>query len=159
MLKARSILPNNQNIENLNAKDYPEILSIWETSVRATHHFLQEEEISFYKPYVIKYALPQVKLYGARIQKQIAGFMGVTEDKVEMLFILPQFMGLGIGKKLLTFALNELNITLIDVNEENAKALGFYLHMGYNIISRDEKDGNGRPHPILHLSYKQHIEK
>ncbi len=159
MLKVHSTLPNSQNIENLSAKDYPEILSVWEASVRATHHFLSEKDIAFYKSLVLKYALPSMKAFGIRVQNKLAGYMAVSDYKVEMLFIAPEFIGQGLGKKLLSFALNELHIPLVDVNEENPNALGFYLHMGYQIISRDEKDGNGRPHPILHLRHKQHIEK
>ena len=39
----------------------------------------------------------------------------------------------------------------VDVNEQNDKALGFYLRMGFRIIGRDETDGMGKPYPILHL--------
>ena len=28
--------------------EYPVLLQIWESSVRATHHFLQEEDIEFF---------------------------------------------------------------------------------------------------------------
>lgn len=39
----------------------------------------------------------------------------------------------------------------VDVNEQNDKALGFYLRMGFRIIGRNETDGMGKPYPILHL--------
>ena len=43
------------------------------------------------------------------------------------------------------------NIKFVDVNEENKKALCFYLKKGYKIISRDAFDNQGKPFPILHL--------
>lgn len=148
------------NIRKLSSQNYDELVNIWEASVRATHHFLQEEEIEFYKPIVRKYALPDVDLYGIKADKteqslQILGFLGVSKDKVEMLFLRPEHRGQGLGRHLIEFALDELKIYKLDVNEENPDALGFYQHLGYQIVSRDELDGNGKPHPILHLEFSR----
>ncbi len=148
-------MPNHNTIsvKKLAAAHYPEILEIWEASVRATHHFLSEEDISFYKPIILKYALPATDLYGIVRNNEICGFMGVSENKVEMLFLKPDKRGMGLGRRLLELALTKLKTYKIDVNEENPDALGFYQHLGYKVVSRDEFDGNGRPHPILHLEY------
>lgn len=154
MSKDYSILPNhNLNISRLSASDYPEIIEIWEASVRATHSFLSENDINFYKPVILKYALPDVELYGIIKNHKIQGFMGTSQDKVEMLFLHPKCRGQGLGRHFIEFALNKLKIFKIDVNEENPQAIGFYQHLGYRTISRDEFDGNGKPHPILHLEY------
>ena len=153
MSTACSSLPNNFSIVALSSADFDEVIAVWEASVRATHHFLSEKEIAFYKPLVLKYALPSMRVWGIRVQNKLAGFMAVSNYKVEMLFLTPEFIGRGLGKKLLSFALDSLHIPLVDVNEENPTALGFYQHMGYKVISRDTVDGNGRPHPILHLQY------
>lgn len=148
-----SSLPNDLPIVSLSSADFDDVIAVWEASVRATHLFLSEKDIAFYKPLVMKYALPSMRVWGIRIQNKLAGFMAVSDHKVEMLFVAPEFIGQGLGKSLLSFALNKLLIPLVDVNEENPAALGFYQHMGYKIISRDEIDGNGRPHPILHLRH------
>lgn len=144
---------NAISVRKLTAAHYPEILEIWETSVRATHYFLSEEDISFYKPLILKYALPDVAVHGILSDKKICGFVGTSKEKTEMLFLRPECRKQGLGRKLLEFVINRLKIYTVDVNEENADALGFYLHLGYRIISRDEFDGNGKPHPILHLEY------
>ena len=153
MSTACSSLPNEFPVIALSSADFAEVIAVWEASVRATHHFLSEKDIAFYKPLVLKYALPSMQVWGIWAEEKLAGFMAVSDYKVEMLFILPEFIGQGLGKKLLSFALDSLHIPLVDVNEENPAALGFYQHMGYKIISRNEVDGNGRPHPILHLKY------
>ena len=41
------------------------------------------------------------------------------------------------------------------MNEQNAQAVGFYEHMGYKVVSRDELDTEGKPYPILHLEWKK----
>lgn len=138
-------------IQALNVSDYPEILNIWEASVRATHHFLKPGEIDFYKPLILKYALPElVRLFGIRQNNRLCGFMGLSERKIEMLFISPEHFRRGFGAKLLKHAV-ALGYKLVDVNEENPEALKFYQHQGFHIVSRDELDDSGKPHPILHL--------
>ena len=85
----------------------------------------------------------------------ITGFAGVAAGKVEMLFIHPDYRGLGIGKCLLMFAINELNAERLDVNEQNLQAVGFYLKQGFVAVGRCEKDGMGQPYPLLHLRFKR----
>lgn len=42
----------------------------------------------------------------------------------------------------------------VDVNEQNAQAVGFYMHMGFSIVGRSETDPDGKPYSILHLALK-----
>ena len=124
-------------------QDYDEILEVWEASVRHTHHFLTEEHIQFYKPLVRNHYLPAVELYIIRdAGRKIVAFMGLSDELIEMLCVNPGEQGKGYGKRLLEYAQNE-------------KALSFYLHMGFQIIGRDETDGMGKPYPILHLQLKE----
>lgn len=132
--------------------DFNEIVELWETSVKVTHHFLQPEEINFYKPYILKYTLPLCRLLGIKeTDGRLAAFIGLSEDKTEMLFVHPDYFNRGYGSKLITFAEHIFGINKVDVNEENPRALNFYLHIGYKIIGRSEIDGNGKPHPLLFL--------
>lgn len=44
-----------------------------------------------------------------------------------------------------------LGATEVDVNEQNAQAVGFYLHLGFGQTFRRSTDGMGKPYPILHM--------
>ncbi|MBU2713821.1 acetyltransferase [Zooshikella harenae] len=133
-------------------KDYSELVSVWESSVRATHDFLTEQDILFYKPMLADQFFPQVILKCIKnTDNQILGFIGTAENNIEMLFIDPDYRGKGVGKKLLTYALHELGTTKVDVNEQNDQAVGFYKHLGFKVIGRSEKDGMGKPFPLLHM--------
>lgn len=137
-------------------QDYDEILEVWEASVRHTHHFLTEEHIQFYKPLVRNHYLPAVELYIIRdTGRKIVAFMGLSDELIEMLFVYPGEQGKGYGKRLLEYATRKKQLDKVDVNEQNEKALSFYLHMGFQIIGRDETDGMGKPYPILHLQLKE----
>ncbi len=131
-----------------------ELMAIWEASVRATHHFLKESDIRRLRPRVREALKITSRLFAVNCDDEIAGFMGVSGDSLDMLFLLPGMRGRKLGRRLLDFAVNELKVRFVDVNEENPAALGFYLHCNFAVYARSERDGQGRPFPILHLTRK-----
>jgi len=149
----KNIMEHNMTIENVLPKDYPEMLNVWENSVRATHDFLTEEDINFFKPLIIEQAFPAIDLRCVKNNfGKILGFIGVNDTKVEMLFILDEVRGQGFGKELLQYAIENLNVTEVDVNEQNPLAVGFYKHLGFKVKARSAVDDMGKPFPILHMA-------
>ena len=135
-------------------KDYPAIIELWEQSVRATHRFLPEDYLQQIK-ILLPSILPAVQLFiNLDEHENITGFLGVAEKKIEMLFIRPLSRGQGVGKQLTQFAVHELQSDRVDVNEQNSQAVGFYQHMGFVITGRSEKDGLGKPFPLLLMELK-----
>lgn len=140
------------HVENVLPEHYAEMLDVWENSVRATHDFITEEDIAFFKPMIIEQAFPAVTLRCMKNEEgSILGFVGVHDSKVEMLFILNEARGRGVGSELLQYAIAQLGATQVDVNEQNPKAVGFYEHMGFKIVARSPLDAQGKPFPILHM--------
>ncbi|TSE08939.1 GNAT family N-acetyltransferase [Aquimarina algiphila] len=139
-------------IYNVEESEYKELVDIWEASVRATHHFLKEENILYFKPLILNEYLKAVILKCVRNNDmKIIGFLGVAEQNLEMLFIHPNFIGKGVGKTLLQYAIKKLNVTKVDVNEDNQQALKFYEHHGFKIFDRSALDASGKPYPILYM--------
>ncbi len=135
-----------------NPSHYDEIMEVWESSVRATHHFLTQEIIQSLKADILSQYLPMLTLYVAIDKnKVIGGVLGTAENRLEMLFVAAVSRGQGCGKQLLKFAVEKLNIDELDVNEQNPQAVGFYCYMGFDQIGRSELDGQGNPYPLLHL--------
>ncbi|MEM6719257.1 MAG: GNAT family N-acetyltransferase [Bacteroidota bacterium] len=143
------------SIDTIHNSEYEEVVAIWEASVRATHDFLKEEDIQYFKPLILNTYLDAVDLQCIRNeQKEIIGFLGVAEHNLEMLFIRPDYIGKSIGKSLLNYAIQHMKVTKVDVNEQNEQALGFYQHFGFHVVSRSELDASGKPYPILHMELK-----
>lgn len=143
-----------ENLNNLNNKDIEEILDTWESSVRATHDFLSEEDIISIKPQVIEGANYVSNLLCVRDENGIIkAFMGIHNFKIEMLFISDEKRGNGVGKRLVEYAIKVLNVKYVDVNEQNPQAVGFYNHMGFKVFKKSELDEQGNPFPILHMKY------
>jgi putative acetyltransferase len=140
-------------IEPARADDYDRLAAIWEAAVRATHHFLTEADIQLFRPLVRDGYLPGAAwLRVARDEAGGAlGFVGVEADKVEMLFVDPACHGRGVGRALLQQAIAECGARCVDVNEQNPGAVAFYRRMGFVQAGRSERDGLGKPFPLLHL--------
>ena len=136
--------------------DFPRLLEIWEAAVRASHHFLSEADIDFFRPLVLNDALPAVRLACARNRAgDILGFIGTAGEKIEMLFVDPQQHRKGIGRFLINYAQTACGATTVDVNEQNPGAVAFYRSMGFEVEGRSDVDSLGKPFPLLHLVLKQ----
>lgn len=129
------------------------VLSIWEDSVRATHNFLTEEDISFFKEKIPSY-LNQISLQIWYNNDIPIGFSGVSNNHLDMLFLDPKAIGKNYGSQILTWLIDNQNITEIDVNKQNSQAKNFYLKHGFEVISESATDGFSKPYPILHLRIK-----
>jgi putative acetyltransferase len=132
--------------------DFVRVVEVWEASVRATHEFITEADIEVIRP-LVRDSLPSVPhlLCVREHTGQVVGFIGVEDEKIEMLFVHPAWRGQGIGRRLLTYAVTRLGATELDVNEQNPQAIGFYLRMGFEVVGRSAVDSIGKPYPLLHM--------
>ncbi|MEM6579835.1 MAG: GNAT family N-acetyltransferase [Pseudomonadota bacterium] len=130
---------------------YPELIEVWEASVRATHHFLPEEYIRELKPLILERYLDAVELCQVSIAGQLVGFLGVADTNIEMLFVRPDFFGKGVGTTLVEYAIAHFGATKVDVNEQNPDAIAFYKKLGFAHSGRSELDGQGNPFPLVHM--------
>ncbi|MFB9927336.1 acetyltransferase [Amycolatopsis halotolerans] len=130
--------------------EYPRLLEIWRSAVEATHDFLTPADVEYYATRVPLY-FPEVDLTVAEVDGIAAGFSGIAEGKLEMLFVHDDFRGRGVGTALLRAALDRFPDLTLDVNEQNPRAVGFYLHHGFEVVGRQETDSDGRPFPLLEL--------
>ena len=126
------------------------LLGTWEASVRASHHFLTEDDIRSLCPQAEE-AIRQIEtLWVVENENVRIGFMGIQSGKIEMLFLHPDYFrkGIGrmckiemlflhpdyfrkgIGRMLIQKAFSELDVQYVDVNEQNPSAVRFYGRMG-----------------------------
>ena len=129
-------------------------MEVWEASVRATHHFLTEQDIQSIKQQgeEILYA---IDILVVAFEEDIpVGFMGIQERKIEALFLSPALIGKGWGRQLIDLAVRRYGAVYIDVNEQNTRAEAIYRHLGFETYRRDETDDQGNPFPILRMKLK-----
>lgn len=142
---------DNYKIEAYNNNYRAQILKVWENSVRATHDFLIQSDFEEIKALVQTINFIDFQVFFLTNEKMVLGFVGVLNKKIEMLFLDPQYFGQGLGQKLLSFAVKELNADRLDVNEQNTKAVKFYQKFGFQTFERTDKDEQGKNYPLLRM--------
>lgn len=123
---------------------YPEQwIEIWSPILTVSEEFLEKNDT-----------------YVACIAEEPVGFYAISFEKdkasLEHLWVLPEFMGKGIGAKLFRHALSrckELGAHTLEI-ESDPNARGFYERMGAKKIgqSASEVDGQPRVLPILEIA-------
>ena len=68
-----------------------------------------------------------------------------------MLFVAKDYIGKGVGRQLMEWAVGVRHATMIDVNEQNEHAAAVYGHWGFEVYERAETDDQGNPFPILRM--------
>lgn len=140
---------------------HPRILEVWESSVRSTHTFLDPDDIVFFRSVLSSVDFSDLQTFCFRLRlplddsiartpdADIVGFLAASHGKLEMLFISPQHLKRGYGRKMLAFAVETLGVTAVDVNEQNGNAVKFYEANGFVVFERRDLDDTGKPYPIL----------
>lgn len=139
-------------IETAHPSHFERLVAIWESSVRTTHHFLQESDIAALRPLLLNAYLPNLKVMIARDEAGVIhGFLGVDENRIEMLFVDDASRGKGVGKLLLNYAIAHFGANEVDVNEQNPQSVAFYQHMGFVQVGALRTGRTGNAFPLLHM--------
>ena len=145
-------MPLRDDLQPVSRDETADLIAVWEASVRATHTFLAEEDIAFFRPLVADGVFSLPHLLGVREHDgRLVAFLGVGEETIEALFVRPDWRRRGIGRRLVAYARRELGATRVDVNEQNPEAIAFYRRQGFEVVGRSPLDAHGKPFPILHM--------
>lgn len=133
--------------------DASALVDIWLRSVRATHGFLTEDDIQFFLPLVRELlSSNQLELWVlASDTNMLIGFMGLSGNSLEAMFLDPDHLRAGHGRRLVAHARELKGALSVEVNEQNPAARQFYEACGFAVVGRSEHDGTGRPFPLLHM--------
>ena len=142
------------SIKKMKGEDLPEIVELWEAAVRASHTFLKEEDILFYREVVKEYFSKGNLIVAKDSSHSIIAFYSVDSDMLDTLFVSPAHFRQGIGTTLINDAISRFGISSLEVNEQNISALAFYQKQGFNVTGRRKTDDFGKPYPILRLERK-----
>lgn len=124
-------------------------LEIWASAVDATHDFLSPEDRLAIGKEVAGFLPGTPMTVAVDASDRALGFMIVDDGSIEALFVDAACHGQGVGKALIEHAIQALGAHRLEVNEQNARARGFYCRMAFAEIGRKEMDGQGRPYPLI----------
>lgn len=130
------------------------LYEIWHGAVKATHNFLSDEQFDeialIVKNDFLPNVIPEVYVDDHDIP---LGFMTMTNNTIDALFIDLEHRGKGIGKAFVHRVKNSHDSLKLEVNEQNPSAHGFYIKMGFVDVLRTEVDQAGRPFPLIYMQW------
>jgi len=144
----------DMHVRPARVEDRERLLELWERSVRATHHFLEDSDVVALRPLVAEELASDAVGWWVLVSatEALIGFLGFANDTIEALFIDTDHHGQGGGKLLVAHAQSlGAGALAVDVNEHNEAALRFYEALGFSVVGRSPADAAGRPFPILHM--------
>ena len=136
------------------AHDAGRNLEIWRAAVAATHDFLTPADLVSIDVLVADWLAEARPWAWVDPADSPVGFMALTDSHVDALFVDPARHGAGVGRALIGHARALHGSLTVDVNEQNPRAVGFYERLGFERTGRSPTDGQGRPYPLLHLTWR-----
>ena len=121
-------------IRKLQKVDINRVADIWLKTNLKAHFFIPEQYwISNYE--FVKEMLPQAEVYVYEDDKMIQGFIGVSDEYIEGIFVSDEMQSCGIGKMLLDYIKDKKDKLQLKVYQKNVGAMSFYQREGFTIQS------------------------
>ena len=122
-----------RKFENL---DLDAVMQIWLQANLDAHAFIP---VSFWTGHfeMVRDLLPQAELYvhEDKDTQQIDGFIGLTENHIEGIFVAESARSKGVGKSLLEYAKSRKPRLTLSVYQKNERALAFYRREQFAVHS------------------------
>ena len=133
-------------------EDAEALFALWKAAVDETHGFLAPEHKAQIAFVVREQFLPNTPLtLAVDEQDRPLGFIAMSGDTIDALFVDPVHHGRGIGRALVGEAALGHDRLAVDVNVQNESGLGFYRRLGFTAVGRSETYGLGLPYPLIHM--------
>ena len=122
-----------RKFENL---DLDAVMQIWLQANLDAHAFIPA---SFWEAHfeMVRDLLPQTEIYVHESEgtQHIDGFIGLTENHIEGIFVAKAARSKGIGKALLEYAKSRKPYLTLSVYQKNERALAFYQREQFTVQS------------------------
>ena len=126
------------------------VMQIWlETNIKA-HSFIPKDYWTDNYA-MVKDILPQAEIYVYEDSdtNQINGFIGLTDNYIEGIFIREALQSRGIGKQLLNYVKKIKSIMSLSVYQKNTRAITFYQREQFVIRSENIDDSTNEKEFIM----------
>ena len=123
-------------IRKFETQDLDTVMQIWLHGNLDAHAFIPA---SFWKAHfeMVRDMLPQAELYVHENEapRQIDGFIGLTGNHIEGIFVAKAARSKGVGKSLLEYAKSRKPSLTLSVYQKNQRALAFYRRKQFVVQS------------------------
>ena len=135
-------------IRKLQKADINRAADIWLKTNLKAHFFIPEQYwISNYE--FVKEMLPQAEVYVYEDDKMIQGFIGVSDEYIEGIFVSDEMQSCGIGQMLLDYIKDKKDRLQLKVYQKNVRAMSFYQREGFTIQSEEMDEFTGEKEYVM----------
>ena len=142
-------------IRKFETQDLDTVMQIWLHGNLNAHAFIAA---SFWTEHfeMVRDLLPQAELYVHENEatRQIDGFIGLTENHIEGIFVAKAARSKGIGRALLEYAKSRKPRLTLSVYQKNERALAFYRREQF-VVQSEGIDGDTNEAEIQMLWTRQ----
>ena len=119
-------------IRELLKVDINKVAEIWLDTNIKTHYFISAQ---YWKSNfeLVKELLLQATVYVYEDKQEIQGFIGLSNEYIEGIFVSAEMQSQGIGKILLNYVKGKRNKLILNVYQKNTRAISFYQREGFEI--------------------------
>lgn len=119
-------------IRELRKVDINKVAEIWLDTNIKTHYFISAQ---YWKSIfeLVKELLLQATVYVYEDKQEIQGFIGLSNEYIEGIFVSAEMQSQGIGKILLNYVKGKRNKLILNVYQKNTRAISFYQREGFEI--------------------------
>lgn len=137
------------------AADMEELSAIWFEASITAHAFVGEARLREQRVLIETVYLPNAETWVATRGGEPAGFVSLLDDFIGGLFVSPRHQGAGIGRMLVSHALQLKGQLRLEVYTANAQAYAFYENLGFEEQSRRSEDDEGLPFENAQMLLRQ----
>ncbi|MBD9495070.1 GNAT family N-acetyltransferase [Ensifer adhaerens] len=137
------------------AADLEELSAIWFEASITAHAFVGEARLREQRLLIETVYLPNAETWVAIRGGEPAGFVSLLDDFIGGLFVSPRHQGAGIGRLLVSHALQLKRQLRLEVYTANSQAYAFYENLGFEEQSRRSEDDEGLPFENAQMLLKQ----
>ena len=119
-------------IRELRKVDINKVAEIWLDTNIKTHYFISAQ---YWKSNfeLVKELLLHATVYVYEDKQEIQGFIGLSNEYIEGIFVSAEMQSQGIGKILLNYVKGKRNKLILNVYQKNTRAISFYQREGFEI--------------------------
>lgn len=142
-------------IRRLQKADVDRVMDLWlDTNLKA-HNFVHAAYWrSNFEP--VKEMLPQAEVYVYESAGEIQGFVGLSGEYIEGIFVVDEMQSQGIGRRLLDHMKATKDTLYLSVYQKNTRAIRFYHREGF-VIQREGLDESTGEKEYAMLWQRKHL--
>ena len=135
-------------IRKMQNTDINRVADIWLKTNLKAHDFIPEQYwTSNYE--LVKEMMSQAEVYVYEDDKMIQGFVGLSNEYIEGIFVSDEMQSRGIGKILLDYIKDKKDRLQLKVYQKNVRAMSFYQREGFTIQSEEMDEFTGEKEYVM----------